>query len=180
MSAVRPAIGELTNAKRCGGTYLLSRGYPLPTAVRALQDEGGDHTLNAVLFIDLDDFKRVNDTMGHEVGDRVLVAVADRIRASLRPTDVAARLGGDEFAVLVDRASNQPQLDAIARRILQALREPARIDGAIIPVCGTIGLAVAESASDTCEELLRRADVAMYAAKREGKDRVSVYRELAA
>jgi len=82
--------------------------------------------------------------------------------------------------VLVDRASNQPQLDAIARRILQALREPARIDGAIIPVCGTIGLAVAESASDTCEELLRRADVAMYAAKREGKDRVSVYRELAA
>ncbi len=133
MSAVRPAIGELTNAKRCGGTYLLSRGYPLPTAVRALQEEGGDHTLNAVLFIDLDDFKRVNDTMGHEVGDRVLVAVADRIRASLRPTDVAARLGGDEFAVLVDRASNQPQLDAIARRILQALREPAEINGGIIP-----------------------------------------------
>jgi len=54
VSAVRPAIGELTNAKRCGGTYLLSRGYPLPTAVRALQEEGGDHTLNAVLFIDLD------------------------------------------------------------------------------------------------------------------------------
>ncbi len=161
-------------------TGLPNRVYFREAVVRALQDDAGDHTLSAVLFIDLDDFKRVNDTMGHGVGDRVLVAVADRIRASLRPTDVAARFGGDEFAVLVERASGQHQLDAIARRILQALREPALIDGVIIPVCGTIGLAVAESARDTCDELLRRADVAMYAAKREGKDRVSVYRELAA
>jgi diguanylate cyclase (GGDEF)-like protein len=161
-------------------TGLPNRAYFREAVVRALQGELGDHTLSAVLFIDLDDFKRVNDTMGHGVGDRVLVAVADRIRTSLRPTDVAARLGGDEFAVLVEGASSQLKLDAVARRILHALREPARIDGAIIPVCGTIGLAVAESAHDTCDELLRRADVAMYAAKREGKDRVSVYREVAA
>ncbi|MDQ6846720.1 MAG: GGDEF domain-containing protein [Candidatus Dormibacteraeota bacterium] len=148
--------------------------------VRALARDPRDGRLSAVLFIDLDDFKRINDTMGHGVGDRVLVVVADRIRSSIRPVDVAARLGGDEFAVLVERASDQLQLDAIARRILQALRQPARIEGAILPVCGTIGVAVAEDTGETCDELLRRADVAMYSAKREGKDRVSVYREVAA
>jgi diguanylate cyclase (GGDEF)-like protein len=161
-------------------TGLPNRAYFHDVVVHALTTDLGARTLCAVMFIDLDDFKRVNDSLGHAVGDRVLVTVADRIRNSIRPTDVAARLGGDEFAVLVEHALGQDQLDAIARRILQALREPARIDGAIIPVCGTIGLAVAERADESCDELLRRADVAMYAAKREGKDRVSVYRELAA
>jgi diguanylate cyclase (GGDEF)-like protein len=133
-----------------------------------------------VLFIDLDEFKAVNDTHGHGMGDRVLVVVADRLRASLRPADIAARLGGDEFAVLVDHAPDQKQLDAMARRILQALREPMTVEGVAMSVPGTIGMALAEGDTDTCDELLRRADVAMYAAKREGKDRVGVYRALAA
>jgi diguanylate cyclase (GGDEF)-like protein len=160
-------------------TGLPNRVYFRAAVVRALHDDRRPLHVSAVLFIDLDDFKRVNDTMGHGVGDRVLIIVADRIRACLRPTDVAARLGGDEFAVLVNGDATHVQIDAVARRILQALREPAVIAGVMIPVCGTIGLSVAENASDTCDELLRRADVAMYAAKREGKDRVSVYREVA-
>jgi diguanylate cyclase (GGDEF)-like protein len=161
-------------------TGLPNRVYFRDAVASALQHDRSDHTLSAVLFIDLDDFKRVNDTMGHAMGDRVLVIVAQRLRASLRPTDIAARLGGDEFAVLVEQSPDQPHLDAIAQRILLALREPAVFGGVIIPVCGTIGLALADSETDTCDELLRRADVAMYAAKRRGKDRVGVYRALAA
>ncbi|HWW09215.1 MAG TPA: GGDEF domain-containing protein [Candidatus Acidoferrales bacterium] len=161
-------------------TSLPNRVYFRDCVIRALEHNTGTHTRFAVLFIDLDEFKAVNDTHGHGMGDRVLVVVADRLRASLRPADIAARLGGDEFAVLVDHAPDQKQLDAMARRILQALREPMTVEGVAMSVPGTIGMALAEGDTDTCDELLRRADVAMYAAKREGKDRVGVYRALAA
>jgi diguanylate cyclase (GGDEF)-like protein len=146
----------------------------------ALIRAADDGTRCAVLFIDLDDFKHVNDTLGHAVGDRVLVAVGQRLRSCIRPGDLAARLGGDEFAVLLEHAPDTARLNSMARRVLQALREPLSVDDTILPVRGTLGLAVSENAADTFDELLRRADVAMYAAKREGKDRVGVYQAAAA
>ncbi|HYL71887.1 MAG TPA: GGDEF domain-containing protein, partial [Candidatus Dormibacteraeota bacterium] len=161
-------------------TGLPNRVYFRDRVVSALVRSAGTGQHSAVMFMDLDEFKAVNDTYGHATGDRVLSVVAERLKASLRPDDVAARLGGDEFAVLVEHAPDQEHLDAIARRVLQSLREPVHVDGLTLSVPGTIGLAIAEGDGDNCDELLRRADVAMYAAKREGKDRVGVYRALAA
>lgn len=161
-------------------TGLVNRSYFGEAVARALALGDELRTHCAVLFIDLDEFKSVNDCHGHGIGDQVLTIVADRLRRSLRPSDIAARLGGDEFAVLIEHAPDQRHLAAVAGRILQNLREPIVINDLVLSARGTIGIAVAEGSADTCDELLRRADVAMYAAKREGKDRAGMYRELAA
>jgi diguanylate cyclase (GGDEF)-like protein len=120
-----------------------------------------------VLFVDLDDFKTINDTMGHGAGDQVLVAVAERIRASVRPTDVAARLGGDEFAILLD-VHERSGAELVAGRILDALRAPFVVEGREVPLHASIGIADAGEA-DNAEELMRNADVAMYSAKTNDK-----------
>jgi diguanylate cyclase (GGDEF)-like protein len=137
---------------------------------RALSSQALRRSPVAVLFIDLDDFKDVNDRLGHQVGDQLLVAVADRLRSCVRPSDVPARLGGDEFAVLVTEARTPRELIAIADRILDALRAPVLLAG-VLPVSpqGTVGVAIAEGPDIGTDELLRRADVAMYAAKARGK-----------
>jgi diguanylate cyclase (GGDEF)-like protein len=106
--------------------------------------------------------------------------VGDRLRLGLRPTDIAARLGGDEFAVLVTSPRSESDLSVIAVRLLEALREPATVDGLPLEIRGTIGIAVGDAAVAGTEELLRRADIALYAAKSEGKDRFAVFRALAA
>ena len=128
-----------------------------------------------VLFLDLDDFKIVNDTMGHAAGDRLLVGVAERLREVLRPADVAARLGGDEFAVLLDDGPELGHAVTVANRIVDVLRTPFPIEGQEIVVGGSIGIAVGRSGSTDAAELLRNADVAMYTAKGAGKNRVSVF-----
>jgi diguanylate cyclase (GGDEF)-like protein len=128
-----------------------------------------------VLFLDLDDFKIVNDTMGHAAGDRLLVGVAERLREVLRPGDVAARLGGDEFAVLLDDGPELGQAVTVANRIVDVLRTPFPIEGQEIVVGGSIGVAVGRAGSTNGAELLRNADVAMYTAKGAGKNRVSVF-----
>jgi len=128
-----------------------------------------------VLFLDLDDFKVVNDTLGHAAGDRLLAAAAERIRSCVRSDDVAARLGGDEFAVLVE---DQPDLNraiAVANRIIEALRLPFPIEGQEVAVAGSIGIAAAKSDTTLADELLRNADVAMYIAKANGKGRAAVF-----
>ena len=126
------------------------------------------------MFLDLDDFKHVNDTRGHTVGDRLLVVVTERLRATLRPGDTAARLGGDEFAILMED-TDLAAAEAVAERILQTLSDPVDIDGDSWSVRASIGISVAEPATATGEELLRDADVAMYWAKEQGKGRVSVF-----
>jgi diguanylate cyclase (GGDEF)-like protein len=121
----------------------------------------------SLLLIDLDGFKAVNDTLGHAAGDALLIAVAERLRTSVRAGDLAARLGGDEFAVLL-RGCSGPDAENTANRIFQAFTVPADISG--MPICAnaSIGVADAEDGDDV-ESLLRRADVAMYAAKSHGK-----------
>ncbi|MEY2475739.1 MAG: hypothetical protein QOG87_1054 [Actinomycetota bacterium] len=128
----------------------------------------------AVLFVDLDDFKDVNDTMGHAGGDELLRVVAVRLSEAVRPGDLVARLGGDEFALLLDDLLEPGDAFTVAERVLAALAEPVAIGGLSAHVGASIGLAMRQIDS-TIDGLMREADVAMYAAKAKGKNRVERY-----
>ena len=130
--------------------------------------------LFAVLFIDLDDFKTVNDSLGHAAGDELLVAVADRIRGVIRPEDTCARLGGDEFAVMIESIDDREGAVIVAKRILGAMSEPLVVGGSDVIVQGSIGIAL-DSGGQTASEIMRSADLAMYRAKSEGKGRYALY-----
>jgi diguanylate cyclase (GGDEF)-like protein len=128
-----------------------------------------------VLFVDLDDFKVVNDTMGHAIGDELLVAAATRLASVIRASDTAARLGGDEFALLIDDAPDPEAVDAFAERIVAAFTEPFTLQEAKVLAAATVGVATSEDSGDV-DELLRHADLALYAAKGAGKRRWRHYR----
>jgi diguanylate cyclase (GGDEF)-like protein/PAS domain S-box-containing protein len=130
--------------------------------------------LFAVLFIDLDDFKTVNDSLGHAAGDELLVTVAQRIRSAIRPEDTCARLGGDEFAVMIESIADSDGAVTVARRILGAMAEPLAIAGSEVTVQGSVGIAL-DPGSQTANEIMRSADLAMYRAKGEGKGRYALY-----
>ncbi|MER3411806.1 MAG: hypothetical protein C4305_05515, partial [Thermoleophilia bacterium] len=126
----------------------------------------------AVLFLDLDGFKRVNDSLGHAAGDELLVAVAGRLRRSVRPADTVARLGGDEFAILIEELPPDVQAGSAAERILGELAEPFVIRSRSVVLGASVGVAVGTSRRD---DLVHAADLAMYRAKEEGKGRVQVF-----
>ncbi len=130
-----------------------------------------------VLFVDLDDFKTVNDSLGHAVGDELLVAVAGRLTASLPAAATAARLGGDEFAVLVRPTDDDLGPVGVALRLLHELRVPFDVNGWEIVVTASIGIAAIGDEGTTAEVVLRNADMAMYLAKERGKDRVELFEE---
>ncbi|WP_190256067.1 diguanylate cyclase domain-containing protein, partial [Dactylosporangium sucinum] len=136
---------------------------------RALFNATLESARTAVL-VDLDDFKAVNDTLGHPVGDALLVEVGRRLTAAVRSEDLVARLGGDEFAVLLPDA----ECDGVAERILAALAEPVRVHGRVLTAGASVGVAVREPGEDA-HALLRHADIAMYAAKQRGKGRSARY-----
>jgi diguanylate cyclase (GGDEF)-like protein/PAS domain S-box-containing protein len=137
-------------------------------AARGLVATRRDRTTAGVLFVDLDDFKVVNDTMGHGVGDELLVAAGARLSALVRDSDMAARLGGDEFAVLVEGVADSAAVDAFAERIVTAFAEPFTLAAGSVLATATIGVATTEESADV-DELLRHADLALYAAKAAGK-----------
>ncbi len=128
-----------------------------------------------VLYLDLDGFKKINDTLGHDAGDRVLAEVAERLTRATRKEDVVARLGGDEFAVLLVELSNANEATVSAQRILDALSEPFLVEGREAEVSTGIGIAVTSSAAVLPDELVRRADTALYQAKRSGRGRWQVF-----
>ncbi len=128
----------------------------------------------AVLFVDLDEFKNVNDTLGHWAGDALLVQLSDRLTGQLRLADTAARLGGDEFAVLVDDLTDEAVAADIAQRIIDALQVPINLASRRVSLTASVGVAYGSEGADT-DELLRNADIAMYAAKAAGKNCVRVY-----
>jgi diguanylate cyclase (GGDEF)-like protein len=140
----------------------------------ALARQARDQKPLAVLLVDLDDFKTVNDSLGHAAGDQLLVAVAAKLHECLRPADTAARLGGDEFAVLVEDMRGRRDALAVANRIIEALMGKIVIDGKEVFVHGSVGIALTYG-GDTPEDVLRNADVAMYAAKESGKGGYEVY-----
>jgi diguanylate cyclase (GGDEF)-like protein len=127
-----------------------------------------------VLFLDLDDFKAINDRAGHAAGDAVLVAAAGRIEAAVRPVDVAARMGGDEFAVLLEDVDDHHG-EQVAGRILDLFAEPVTVDGESTWVRSSVGIATVAAGSLHADELLRQADIAMYRAKEAGKSQVRVW-----
>jgi diguanylate cyclase (GGDEF)-like protein/PAS domain S-box-containing protein len=129
-----------------------------------------------VLFLDLDGFKAVNDNFSHGAGDHLLIALAERIVATVRPGDTVARLGGDEFTVLLDGLEDPLEATFIAERVLRALDEPFEIDGNELFITASIGIALSATAVGSAE-LIRRADIAMYDAKRRGRARCAVFDE---
>jgi diguanylate cyclase len=129
----------------------------------------------AVLFLDLDDFKTINDTHGHLAGDELLMAVARSLSANVRPEDTVARLGGDEFAVLVERNATEGVARQLADRLIAGLRRPVRVAGRDRTVGASIGISLGRSGRASAEQLMSEADIAMYVAKGEGKGGSSVF-----
>ncbi len=151
-------------------TKLANRALFHNRVEHALARISRNHEPIAVLFLDLDNFKRVNDTLGHEAGDTLLVSVAERLVTGLRPSDTVARLGGDEFAVLIESMAHIDEITMVAERLNDVLRESFLIDGKELFIHTSIGIAVSGTGNEKTEELLRNADVAMYKAKSQGKD----------
>ena len=129
----------------------------------------------AVIFLDIDDFKGVNDTLGHAAGDALLVEVAARIRGCLRRPDTAARLGGDEFALLIEDVDSAVEAEHVARRVLHVLSEPFTVSGTSVTVRASLGIAVADNSDANATSLMRHADVAMYVAKGAGRNRYVLF-----
>jgi len=131
----------------------------------------------AVLFCDLDRFKVVNDSLGHDAGDRLLVDVAGRIAAALRPADTVARFGGDEFTMLCEDIAGEIEAATIAQRIVDVFREPFQLDDGEVFLATSLGIAIARGTDDRAEDLIRDADAAMYRAKERGKGRYEIFDE---
>ena len=156
-------------------TWLPNRalfGDRLHQAVARSTENG---TAVAVLFLDVDDFKTINDTAGHAAGDRLLIVIADRLRDVVRPPDTVARLGGDEFAVLLECPHGYDDATKVAQRLLDAIRAPLTFEGRRLSVTMSIGVALRTDTSIGESELVRNADIAMYAAKRSGKGRFAIF-----
>jgi diguanylate cyclase (GGDEF)-like protein/PAS domain S-box-containing protein len=128
-----------------------------------------------VLLLDLDGFKTINDSLGHEAGDELLIAVAARILACGRESDTVARLGGDEFGILLEDEGDERRATQVAHRVLQAVSEPYDVRGREIFVRASIGIAFSSPGTDTTDDLIRNADAAMYAAKAAGRDRYQIF-----
>ncbi|VEG52968.1 diguanylate cyclase/phosphodiesterase [Mycolicibacterium aurum] len=136
-------------------------------------DEAMRHGNFVLIFVDLDDFKEVNDRFGHAAGDELLRAVGERLRRCVNGTDTLARVGGDEFAILIN--GDGEQLDTVAERLRIALRDPFPVHGSSVRVRASMGLVRPDTDSQTSDDLLRQADISMYAGKRMGKNTAVVY-----
>jgi diguanylate cyclase (GGDEF)-like protein/PAS domain S-box-containing protein len=162
--ALHDALTALPNR-----TLLLDR---LETAMRRM----GRHQLSvAVLFLDIDRFKVVNDSFGHGAGDELLVALAGRLQSAVRPGDTVARFGGDEFVVVCEDIVDSAHARTVAKRLEAAFDEPFRLSGGDVVATVSVGIALASSMNESAETLLRDADSAMYQAKAEGRGRVAVF-----
>ncbi|HEY8719858.1 GGDEF domain-containing protein [Pengzhenrongella sp.] len=167
---------ELTVQAMLDGLTGLANRATFTTALAAELDQRttGD---TSILFVDLDDFKNVNDGFGHQAGDALLREIAVRLRQATRPNDLCARLGGDEFAVLL-RDTGEGAATTLARRIVDTVAAPVHLDSGVVHVGASVGVAAAANGTmneTTLEHLIHRADVAMYAAKAQGKSRIQVF-----
>lgn len=137
--------------------------------------EGNEHAKFAVLFLDLDRFKVINDSLGHAVGDKLLIAIAERLKDCVRPGDVVARLGGDEFTILLNRSGDLHDVARVAERLQAKISEPFKIDNYEVFTTSSIGIVVSGGMERSAEDFLRDADAAMYRAKEAGKARYEIF-----
>ena len=156
-------------------TGLANRGYFMTCLRNALAKADAELRSIGVVFFDLDNFKVVNDSLGHEWGDQVLRVVASRIRAGLRNEDVAARLGGDEFTLLIDDATSLDHVIRQVERLIASLRDPIQLEGRDRFVGVSAGIAISNPKHDSADDLLRKADLAMYQAKTNGKGYYAIF-----
>jgi diguanylate cyclase (GGDEF)-like protein len=155
-------------------TGLPRRALLLDRLQEALKRARRGHSEGALLFIDLDRFKQINDTHGHAAGDAVLCEVAQRLLGSLRDSDTAARLGGDEFVVLLPSVAAADHAVAVGQKLLEALAKPLAFNGHALAITASIGVTRFNGTGETAEGLMQRADAAMYAAKEAGRGMVRV------
>gem|GEM_PF-6139944 len=156
-------------------TGLVNRRRFLQNLEHCVAQSRRTNKLHGLLFIDLDGFKSINDTFGHETGDLFLQEVAERIRKTVREVDIVARMGGDEFAVLADDLRAPSEAIRVAARICANISEPLRINDSLLKPRASVGIAYSPLHASTADELIRCADLAMYWAKAQGKDTVRVY-----
>jgi diguanylate cyclase (GGDEF)-like protein len=156
-------------------TGLASRGLFLERLAEQLQLVDQVGVTMALLFMDLDRFKEINDTLGHSVGDQLLMVTADRVRSALRADDLAARFGGDEFAVMLPEIGGPADALAVAERIIALMTEPMQVARQRLRVDASIGVALSVPGKTDAAELIRRADIAMYQAKRNGRRRAELF-----
>ena len=179
-SALR-LVGERTGELRHQALHDALTGLPNRTLImdrieQLLTRNRRHNTSGAALFIDLDDFKNVNDTLGHDAGDRLLMAVAARLMGTLRDVDTIGRMGGDEFVVLIDGAPLMVAPELVAERLLDVMRQPFDLDDTSMPLTINTSIGIAIGDRETGGDLLRDADVALYRAKAGGKNRYEVFR----
>ncbi|MBJ7331610.1 MAG: EAL domain-containing protein [Solirubrobacteraceae bacterium] len=173
---VREKTRELRhNASHDALTGLPNRALISDRIERLLAHDRDEGTTGAALFLDLDEFKSVNDTLGHEAGDQLLVAVAARMQDALREADTIGRMGGDEFVILLDGGDGAVAPEQIAERLIDVMRSPFALDAAAGPVCINTSIGIASTSGATGESLLRDADVALYHAKAAGKNQYAVF-----
>ena len=153
-----------------GLTDLANRFLFNETLQRTLKRNSGSGWVG-VLCLDLDQFKSVNDTLGHPVGDTLLREVARRLQTAVRPDDLVARLGGDEFAVLINALQSPEELELSALRIIEAIRQPFILEGMQVMTSASVGIAIGDASETDAFELMKRADLALYAAKTNGRNR---------
>ncbi len=158
-------------------TQLPNRSLFIETVNQALERLPKSLRYLAVMFIDLDGFKQVNDSLGHAAGDQLLCCVASRLRQQVRKHDLASRIGGDEFALLLDGLRQPEDATLVAERVVESLLAPMPLEGGEVRLGGSVGVAVVSDYREitSADEMLRRADMAMYLAKRQGKGRYVVF-----
>ncbi|MEO6050283.1 MAG: EAL domain-containing protein [Pyrinomonadaceae bacterium] len=137
--------------------------------------DGNSYAKFAVLFLDLDRFKVINDSLGHAAGDKLLIAISERLKACVRPGDVVVRLGGDEFTILLNRSGEISEVVSVAERLQTKISEPFQIDNYEVFTTASIGIIVSGNVSRQAEDFLRDADAAMYRAKESGKARYEIF-----